>query len=447
MSLKFAASSRLLSRGVCVEPLESRQLCTITPAHLALMERSVAETTPANNLYYNGTPAVTWNGINSQTITSVKADCTTYVTVLLKQAYGFTNSDFTTLFGVSSPSLTRYYDQAKADGALDGFMQISDVKPGDLFISKYADQSTTLGHMTVIESAPTLVSVGTTYKAYNVTILDVTGSPHTNDTRTATADTGVGRGDIRLYTDLAGNLDHWAWGTKTTSTTYTAADRPATFAHVPALNPKSPSLLKAVANGETTVNLSWSDNSGIEDGYVIQRSSDAGTTWATIGDVPTNVSTYVDTTVTPGSYKYRVYAMAGASASGYSAAASVTVSAVTPAMPTNLSATLSGANVQVTWQDNASNEVKYVLERSTDDGAYTVLTGTAANAVGYLDTSASTGHFYHYRLHAESLYAASGTTGMVSVNRILISGPRLPVAPSDYGTPVAVIDLVNNEVL
>lgn len=431
-------------RAINLESLEGRRLFAVTPGHVSLMQRSVAEVTPTTNLYANGTPTVTWAGLNGATATTVTADCTTYITVLLKQAYKWTNSDFVSMFTVSSPSITRYYNQAVADQALDGFKQISEVKPGDLFISRYDDGTTgASGHMVVIESAPTLVSVGSQYRAYDVAILDVTGSPHTNDTRAAanadgTNDTGVGRGNIRLYTDLDGNLDHWAWGTRTTSSTYTAEERPVTFAHIPALSIKSPSALKATATGEDTVSLSWTDNSGIEDGYYVQRSADNGATWTTVGDTGAGGNTLLDSTP-PGTYRYRVYAVAGASQSGYSAAATVTLTAAVPDAPTAMTATLSGAYVRIAWQDNAATEANYVLERSVDGGTFVPYITLPANSTGYLDTTATGNRLYQYRLTAAGKYASSGTVTASYDSRTItrpgtITRPMTLVVPKKVAT-------------
>ena len=405
-----------------VETLEGRALLTITPAHVALAERSVAETTPDNNLYTNGAYTVNWAGLNGKTTTVTKADCTTYVTALLKEAYNFSNSDFIDMFGVSSPSLTTYYNDAVADGSLDGFKQIADLKIGDFFVSKYPEGSSARGHMVMIDGLPQQVSttrVGV--RAYNVTIIDVTGAPHSLDTRDnanadGTDDSGVGRANIRLYTDLDGNISFWAWGTSSGSTTYDPVEKPCIFFKVPALYPLSPATLTATAAGETSVNLAWTDRSGIEDGYLVERSSDNGLTYSVVGDAPSNGEAFTDTSAAPGGYTYRVSAVAGASRSGY-VTASVTLTAVVPVAPTAFKATLpSGTTVRLTWADNAMNETGYVIERSVDGGSFAALASPLANATTYSDTDAAIGHRYAYRLQAITAYAES-STAEISVNR------------------------------
>jgi len=65
--------------------------------------------------------------------------------------------------------------------------------------------------------------------------------------------------------------------------------------------------------------LTWDDNSDNEDGFAIERSIDEGQTWEEIGRVGVNISTYIDTNVSPGyTYTYRVFAFNEFGNSGYS---------------------------------------------------------------------------------------------------------------------------------
>ncbi len=203
------------------------------PAHLVLADRMVADVKPANNMYANGTATVTWAGVHGKTLTYNKSDCTTFVTALLKTGYGFTSEQFETWFHSTSPAVTTYYSAALANSGLQGFKQIAKVQPGDLLISKYVSSTTgAAGHMMVVDAAPVLVSTSATQRTFNVTVVDCTGSPHYADTRVK-PQSGAGRGTMRVYTDLSGNLLTWGWGT---GTPYAAADRPITFAKVPSVN-------------------------------------------------------------------------------------------------------------------------------------------------------------------------------------------------------------------
>ena len=75
------------------------------------------------------------------------------------------------------------------------------------------------------------------------------------------------------------------------------------------LTPNAPVGLTASAIAPTQIRLNWTDTSGVETGFRIERSSSATGPWTQIGSVSNNVTTFVDTGVSPASvYYYRVIA-------------------------------------------------------------------------------------------------------------------------------------------
>jgi subtilisin family serine protease len=102
--------------------------------------------------------------------------------------------------------------------------------------------------------------------------------------------------------------------------------------------PASPTGLTAVASTPGQVDLAWQDNSGDEDGFEVERSSD-GSNWSlltTVNAGDTEDMAYTDTTVaSETTYHYRTKAYNGAGYSAYSN----TVEVTTPAVPLTLSAT------------------------------------------------------------------------------------------------------------
>jgi len=92
-----------------------------------------------------------------------------------------------------------------------------------------------------------------------------------------------------------------------------------TFAAPPAL-PAAPSALTATAVSPTQINLSWSDNSGNESGFKIERCKNPNcTNFAQIAQVGANVTTFADTSVTKNTaYNYRVRAFNAGGNSSYS---------------------------------------------------------------------------------------------------------------------------------
>ena len=65
-----------------------------------------------------------------------------------------------------------------------------------------------------------------------------------------------------------------------------------------------------------------------------------------------------------------------------------------PAAPTGLTATLDTTvpQVNLAWTDNATNETGYVVERSDNGGAFTLIATLPADIVSYTDTTVASGN-------------------------------------------------------
>jgi hypothetical protein len=82
--------------------------------------------------------------------------------------------------------------------------------------------------------------------------------------------------------------------------------------------PAAPSNLTAAVVSAKQINLSWTDNSGNETGFVIQRSTNGGN-WSQLATVGANATSYSDRTVNKHhTYYYRVYAYNSFGNSAYS---------------------------------------------------------------------------------------------------------------------------------
>ena len=93
----------------------------------------------------------------------------------------------------------------------------------------------------------------------------------------------------------------------------------------PTPTPNAPSNLTATPVSTTQVNLSWTDNSGNEDGFRIERCTGNGcSNFAQIAQVGANVTTFPDTGLTPNNrYRYRVRAFNASGNSAFSNIAQV----------------------------------------------------------------------------------------------------------------------------
>ena len=187
--------------------------------------------------------------------------------------------------------------------------------------------------------------------------------------------------------------------------------------------PAPTNLVASAVTGITArVSLTWQDKSLNEDGFTIQRATDAafaqGLATFTVGS---NVTSYIDTSVVQKTtYYYRVMATSVNGNSAYTSTATVTTLATVPAAPTNLSLSLRAANyVIIAWKDNSNNELGFYVERSTNGGVtWTQIAQTAANSVTYRNTGLTTKTTYLYRVRAFNAAGVSGYSGVLSVTTL-----------------------------
>jgi hypothetical protein len=92
----------------------------------------------------------------------------------------------------------------------------------------------------------------------------------------------------------------------------------ALMAHLPATPPAAPSELAAPNPVSPMVELTWLDNSGNETGFELERSTDQ-VDWLLVATPAANATSHSDTTVAEGEgYYYRIRAVNGGGASGWS---------------------------------------------------------------------------------------------------------------------------------
>src|SRR5437667_200091 len=135
--------------------------------------------------------------------------------------------------------------------------------------------------------------------------------------------------------------------------------------------PTAPTTLTATVSG-SQINLSWTastDNVGVT-GYMVERCQ--GASCATFTQIATpTTTTFSDTPPGAGSYSYRVRATdAAANLSTYSSVSSGTIADTQPpTAPTNLTATASGSQINLSWTASTDNVgiTGYMVERCQGD--------------------------------------------------------------------------------
>jgi subtilisin len=168
-------------------------------------------------------------------------------------------------------------------------------------------------------------------------------------------------------------------------------------------SPNPPSNLVASA-AESRINLSWADNSGNEDGFKIERWN--GSSYAQIGTVGANVTTYTDSGLALNTtYYYRVRAYNSVGDSGYSNESSATTFLNTPSNLVASAVTLT--QIGLSWTDNSSVEGGFKIERWNGSG-YAQINTVGANVTTYTDSGLTRGAAYFYRVRAYNSVVDSG---------------------------------------
>ncbi len=188
--------------------------------------------------------------------------------------------------------------------------------------------------------------------------------------------------------------------------------------------PAAPTGLTATL--DTTVpqvDLAWTDNAANETSYDVYR-SDNGGAFAVIDTLPAGSVSYADTAVASGNhYEYQVAAV-GAGGSSYSNIVPVDWTGAVPADPAGLTANvLSATQVQLDWIDNAINETGFVVERSDNGGAFTVIANLPADTVTYVDGTVGAGNSYTYQVAATNGAGQSGYSNQATVDVLLPAAP------------------------
>jgi hypothetical protein len=246
----------------------------------------------------------------------------------------------------------------------------------------------------------------------------------------ASLDPGTLRCDADYYWKIAARDVHWA-------ATHGDVWHFTTEACLPM---GDPSNLVGTGVSDTQITLTWWDNSSEETSFHVERSPDGSTGWTEIAALGADVESYQDSGLSCGtSYHYRVrgYRAGNGSYTGYS---NVAVAAPQPCAPSNLSASAtSHTHIDVSWQDNSSDETAFQIERSADgSNSWTQVAMLGADVESYQDNGLSCSDDYYYRVRAyregdEQHSSYSSVVGAITH----------PCPPSDLGASAASYTQIN----
>ena len=191
--------------------------------------------------------------------------------------------------------------------------------------------------------------------------------------------------------------------------------------------PDAPSDLLAIAVSPSQVNLFWNDNSDNEIGFKIERKIGPGGTFSEIGSVGEDVESYPDVGLSENvTYIYRICAFNNIDNSAYSNEASATTQ-ISLSAPTNMqAAVVSISQIDLSWDDNSSNEDGFKIERKIGTGGAFSEIGTVGEDVeSYPDVGLNENTTYYYRVCGYNNYGNSGYSNEAEA-RTDISAPAAP---------------------
>ncbi|GLU51483.1 fibronectin type III domain-containing protein [Dyadobacter frigoris] len=175
--------------------------------------------------------------------------------------------------------------------------------------------------------------------------------------------------------------------------------------------PNAPEALSATAISFQQIDLTWTDKSGNEAGFDIERSTD-GTNFSKIAGVAANATAYQNTGLNQlTKYFFRIKALNAIGSSAYTNIVDATTpKAPIPDKPKNLTATpIDFDLVQLTWDPVSINATDVVIERSRKPDTDFVEIGTqTASITRFADREILEVQDYYYRIKAVN--AAGGST-------------------------------------
>jgi|GEM_PF-259515 len=200
----------------------------------------------------------------------------------------------------------------------------------------------------------------------------------------------------------------------------------------------------AAGISDTQIKLDWTDASGIETGYRIERSATLNGTYTQTGsNLAAGAITFTDNGLAASTqYFYRIVTLSANGNKNSSVVNATTLAPVLPNAPTSLAATASttALAINLAWTD-ANNETSYRIERKTGaGGTYAVIAPTVAiNTTSYIDnTSLIAGTTYFYRV-----FSVLGSQSVAS-NEASAAAPNIvPLAPTSLVITAATTKAMN----
>lgn len=181
--------------------------------------------------------------------------------------------------------------------------------------------------------------------------------------------------------------------------------------------PYPPSDLAGVTISSSEINLTWKDNSLDETGFYIYRKTTDN--YSKMGVMEANATSHTDTGLSPQttySYKVTAYNEGGESDPSNEVTITTPAEASAPSAPSDLAGqAISCSEINLTWQDNSTNEDGFYVYRKTTDH-YSIIATMEANATSYNNTGLNPETAYSYKISAYNDIGESGFSNALCVH-------------------------------
>jgi fibronectin type 3 domain-containing protein len=189
--------------------------------------------------------------------------------------------------------------------------------------------------------------------------------------------------------------------------------------------PAAPSNLTGTLVSGSEIDISWTNNANNATSVLIDRSTD-GVNFTQIATVSATVTTYHDTTLSPGNtYYYEVQASNAAGNSAFSNVFSATTQTA-PSPPTNLATTnITATEVDLSWTNVATNATGIrILKQLGNNSSQVVATGLAPTTTSYKITGLTPGSPYLFEVDALN---SNGPSGAATITADTLPGQVMGV--------------------
>ncbi|QHI68030.1 fibronectin type III domain-containing protein [Tichowtungia aerotolerans] len=194
--------------------------------------------------------------------------------------------------------------------------------------------------------------------------------------------------------------------------------------------PAMPVVFSATAVDYSQIDLSWTDSSDNEDGFILNRRAAGESVFTQIATLGSNVTSHSDTGLSAATeYDYKLKAYNSAGDSGEITVTCETPSTNAPSAPTGFTATAMGPDqIDLGWTDTSSDETGFRITRQVaGQGGYTQIVSLAAGTTSYSDTGLSAETLYEYRVvsynaNGDSSAAEASATTATNAVQFTFSG-------------------------